>query len=418
VLASVGFYARFYRALYRNLSRDAKRLVLAGGLNSLPFGVNSVALPIYLTRLGYDGIVVGSVFSIQGAVAVLLTIPLGIAADRFGRKRMVILGGVLSALSFFLYPFMTSLAVAYVAAVLAGLAGAFAFAPLQALLTDATKEEVRTVVFGMSFFVQSATTSIGSLASAVPDLLLGWGIVPAYTPLFVGAGLAMLAAPVLLARTAIPEIRRAARRGILPVRSARMISKYFTSNIIIGLGAGLIIPIFSLWFLLKYGVAESFTGPLFALSNVVNAVAFLVAPILAHSRGLVRTVVTLQGLSTLFLLGLAVIPATGAFLWVASVLFLARNASMNMSSPVSSSFLMGAVEPDERSSASAVVGVSFRLPFAVSTTFGAAMMQANTDAPLFVTSGLYAIGVSAFYVFFRNVPEKRAGPVPPKAQVE
>ena len=91
---------------------------------------------------------------------------------------------------------------------------------------------------------------------------------------------------------------------------------------------------------------------------------------------------------------------------------------MNMSSPVSSSFLMGAVEPDERSSASAVVGVSFRLPFAVSTTFGAAMMQSNTDAPLFVTSGLYAIGVSAFYIFFRRVPEKRSGPVPPKAQVD
>ena len=48
------------------------------------------------------------------------------------------------------------------------------------------------------------------------------------------------------------------------------------------------------------------TGPLFAVGSAVNAVAFLVSPLLARQHGLVRTVVTLQAMATFLLLGMAV----------------------------------------------------------------------------------------------------------------
>ena len=421
MLRSLGFYVRFYRALFRGLSRDARLLVLAGGVNSIPFGVNLVALPIYLTNhLGYDPVVSGTVFTIQGVVAVLLTIPLGIVADRFGRKRMVILGGVVAAASFLLLPFAGSLAVLYGSAALSGLAGALAFAPLQALLAETSTDENRTVVFSVSFFVQSATTAVASLAASVPELLLasGWQVVPAYATLFLGAAAALLAGPAVLARISVPERRQGAPRGFLSRSTSGAVSKFFASNVIIGLGAGLVIPILSLWFFLKFGRDETFTGPLFALGNLTNAIAFLVSPILARRYGMVRTIIAVQGSATVFLLGMAAVPGTGAFLPVASVLFLARNAAMNMAGPVSSSFLMGAVDPEQRSAASAVVGFSFRLPNALSTTFGAAMMRQNPDLPMYVTTALYALGVLAFYAFFRRVPERRQGPVPTKPEVE
>ena len=416
------FSFREYGSVFRGLDRAAKILVLVGGVNSIPFGVFSVALPIYLYFLGYAPVVIGTVFSIQGAVAVVLIIPFGILGDRYGRKRIVVLGGLLSSASFFLFPFADSLALLYLAAVLAGLAGALAFAPYQAMLADVCREHDRTAVFGMSSFVGSAAGALGALAATTPDLLrgAGWAIQARYMPLFVGSGLVILLGAVLVARLPLRETRRGPRRGLLPRRSGRIISKFFVSNMIIGLGAGLIIPIFSLWFFYKYGQTESFTGPLFAVGNVTNAVAFLVAPLLARKHGLVRTVVTLQAAATFLLLGLAVLPHEPILLWIllASVLFLARNATMNMSAPVSTSFLMGAVPPEERSSASAVVGVSFRLPFAVSTTFGAAMMAADPDFPLFITASLYAVGVTMFYVFFRNVPETRGTPAPPEPQAE
>lgn len=403
--------ARGYLATYRTLSRDARLLIASGTVFSIPFGVIAVALPIYLKLLGHPEVAIGAFFSVVGGVAVVLAIPFGIVADRFGRKRMMILGGIAGGTSFLLLPFGTSLAALYAIAGISGLSQALAFSTLQALLADASTEENRTTVFGLSFFTQAAATALASLAASSPDLLrgAGWAIVPAYTPLFAGTGIALFAGTALLFRLRLRDRLKAPRQPLLPRRSAGTISKFFVANIIIGLGAGLIVPIFSLWFFLKFGMTESFTGPLFALGNALNAVAYLAAPVLARRFGMVRAVVALQGVATLFLLGMAMIPS----LAIAGLLYLARNATMNMSWPVMSAFLMGAVQPDERSSASAVVGVSFRLPFAVSTTFGGAMIAQQVDLPLFATTALYAVGTVAFAVFFRGVRDGHPEPHAP-----
>jgi hypothetical protein len=233
----------------------------------------------------------------------------------------------------------------------------------------------------------------------------------AYAPLFVGTGLALLASPLLVFRVSAPETRRPKGAALLPRRSGGIITKMLVSTLVIGLGAGLIVPIFSLWFFLKFGQTESFTGPLFALGSAVNAFAFLAAPVLARRYGFFRTVLALNVCGTLFLLALAASP----WFAVAGVLYLARNASMNMSWPVLSSFLLTVVDPSERSSASAVVGLSFRLPFAVSTTFGAVMMAQDVDLPLYVTTLLYGLGAAIFFVFFRGVSEARPAQAPEPA---
>ena len=397
---------RGYGRTYRTLSRDAKLLLLIGALESIPFGILAVGLPLYLHILGYRPVVIGSVFTVIGAVAVLLIMPFGILADRVGRRRVAMLGGFFSGAAFLLAPFAANATALYAMAALAGLAEALFFSTLQSLLADATTPENRTTVFGLSFFLGAAATALGALASATPEILrerAGWDVVASYTPLFVGAGLALLTTPVLLSRLTVAEVRKAAGEGWLPRRSGGTIARFLVSNLIIGLGAGLIVPIFSLWFLLKYGQAEAFTGPLFALGAATNGFAYLAAPLLAQRFGMVRTVTALSASGTLFLVGLAFTFS----LPLAAGLYLLRNMTMNMSWPIMSSFLMGVVEPSERSSASAVVGLSFRLPFAVSTAFGAAMMAQQVDSPLMVTALLYAVGTTAYFAFFRKVPEPR-----------
>lgn len=404
---------REYVRVYRTLSRDAKLLIAAGMISSIPFGVVAVALPIYLSFLGYPEVVIGGFFSIVGAVAVVLAIPFGILADRFGRKRMMIVGGVTGGFAFMLLPSAENPVVLYASAITAGLSQALAFSTLQALLADASTEENRTTVFGVSFFLGAAATALASLAASSPDYLrsAGWDVVAAYSPLFLGTAATLIFGAVILLWVRLPERGGSRERSLLPRRSARIISKFFVANIIIGLGAGLIVPIFSLWFFLKFGQTEGFVGPLFAAGNALNAVAFLAAPVLAGRHGLVRTVVALQGTATFLLLGMALTPPATAWLMVASALYLGRNATMNMTWPVMTSFLMGTVDPAERSAASAVVGVSFRLPFAVSTAFGGAMMAQDADLPLFVTTSLYAVGTAAFAFFFRHVRVSEPGAV-------
>lgn len=403
---------RDYLSVYRGLSRDTRLLIYAGAVNSLPFGVIGVALPIYLKLLGYHESAIGAAFSVNGGVAVLLIVPFGILADRFGRKRMTILGGLVQASAMFLLLGAANPVLLYTSAVLSGVAEALFFSTVQALMADSTTQENRTAALGISFFATSAAAAIGAIGSATPDLLrgAGWSVESAYAPLFLATGLVLLASPLLIFWVSVAGTRKAAGGPLLPRRSGGIIVKMLATNLVIGLGAGLIVPIFSLWFFLKFGQTESFTGPLFAVGAALNAVAFLAAPVLARRFGFFRTVFALTASGTILLLLLAVSP----WLALASVFFLARNSAMNMSWPVMSSFLLTVVDPSERSSASAVVGLSFRLPFAVSTAFGAAMMAQNVDLPLYVTTALYAVGAATFFVFFRRVEEPRplaaAGP--------
>lgn len=385
------------------MSRDARRMILAGAIDSLPFGVLAVGVPLYLKFLGYPEAAIGLLFTINGGVAVVLTVPFGIVADRYGRKRMAVVGGLVSSLALLLLLGARDPAFTYLAAACGGVAEALVFSTLQALLADASTPENRTGVFGISFFAAAAATALGGLAASTPEFLraAGWDAWSSYVPVLTGAGLAVLAGPILILRTTIAETRRAGKGRLLPRRSAGLISKFLVTNLIIGLGAGLIVPIFALWFLLKFGQEEGFMGPLFAVGSALNAVAFLASPMLARRYGMIRTVFTLSAAGTLMLLGLATIPS----LPLAAILYLARNSAMNMSWPILSSFLMGVVHPEERSSASAVVGVSFRFPFAISTAFGAAMMAQSVDLPLYVTAALYAIGTASILVFFRGMPE-------------
>ncbi|MDX1534044.1 MAG: MFS transporter [Thermoplasmata archaeon] len=389
-------------------------LILGGALVSVPIGFVLVSLPVYLERLPiFQTTVIGLVLTTTGVTAVALMVPVGLMADRFGRRRVLILGGVSASLSLFLLAFASSIVAVFVFAVLFGAAEAFYFASWNALLADASSNETRTTVFGISFTASAVGMAAGTLIGAFADQAVLGGATPqaAYQPLFLLQGALLVVVPLLIPLLRLPSRGRSKDRAFLPPESRRIIAKFFAANILIGFGAGIIVPLFSLWFIRQFGVGESFTGPLFAVSSMVAAAAFLVAPSIARRAGLIRSVIGLQAGATLVLLLIPAAAALGAFaLLVVSVLYVVRNALMNMTWPVLSSFLMGAVDENSRSAASAVTGVSFRLPFALSVTLGAFLLDLNLAFPFYVTGVLYALGTVAFWAFFRGyrLPEEEA----------
>ncbi len=210
---------------------------------------------------------------------------------------------------------------------------------------------------------------------------------------------------VLFLRT--KRVESVAPPTLLPKRSRGIIGRFFLANMLVGFGAGLLIPLFPAWFLRQFGVGETFTGPLYAVSSVVNAFAFLVAPTLARRVGIIRSVLTVQVTATVLLFSMPFSPILGPLgLPMAAGLFVARNALMNMAWPVLSYFLMGAVHPDDRATASAVTGVAFRAPHAASTIPGAYLLNINLSLPFYATTVFYAVGTGALWYFFRGYPEE------------
>jgi len=410
-VAAPGGEGRGFLASFRGLPRVAWLLIGAGSVFWVLVGLYSVSLPIYLKRAGYDELFIGFVLTLTGLVAVLLVVPFGLLADRFGRKRMMMIGAVANVASGailaapIVVPTLSGHSALFLGfAVVAGFAEAAFFSTWGALLADSAPAARRTAVFGLSFFFSQLAGGAGNVLGSFADYTFTASLANLETAYGMAFGItAVIAALALFFLRAARVHEELAAEGApafrLPKKSRGIIGKFLASNLIIGFGAGIVIPLFTLWFFLRFGLAETFTGPLLGVSAVVNAFAFLVAPAIADRYGFVRTIVSVSGVATVLLVLIPIVPD----LYAVAVLYIVRNALMNMTWPVSSAFLMNTVDASERSAASAVTGAAFRLPFAVSTTIGGALLRVDLSLPFFVTGVFYTAGVFAFWAFFRNV---------------
>ena len=112
---------------------------------------------------GDDAFRVGMAMGIYGLTQALLQIPLGMASDRFGRKRIIVAGLVVFAVGSVIAAMATTLDVLTLGRALQG-AGAIS-AAITALLADTTRDEVRTkamALVGISIALMFAVSLVGA----------------------------------------------------------------------------------------------------------------------------------------------------------------------------------------------------------------------------------------------------------------
>jgi MFS family permease len=77
----------------------------------LAYGLLSVVLVLYLSELGFSGAVIGVLLSLTLIGDAVISLIMTTRADRFGRKRMLIIGAGLMLLAGLLFAFTSSLPV-------------------------------------------------------------------------------------------------------------------------------------------------------------------------------------------------------------------------------------------------------------------------------------------------------------------
>jgi predicted MFS family arabinose efflux permease len=85
-------------------------------------------------------------------------------------------------------------------------------------------------------------------------------------------------------------------------------------------------------------------------------------------------------------------------------IYIVRAALMNMSAPLSDSYLMRIISSQERGFASAINSIIWRLPNGVSTIVGGLILESGSfDLPFLLATGFYAVSTFIFYQTFRKV---------------
>ena len=397
---------------YGGLPEEAKYIIYASIMPAVAYGLLFTDLSYFLTTVqGIPADLMGIVITLMGVSTFVASIFLGVAADVYGRKMLLVGGNVLASFIIAFFAVTTDPLLLLIAAILEGISEAAILTSSSALLADKTDNEKRTTVFSLYGFAQSIAFGLGSFA--VPALLIfelfGFTNKESHMLLYILIAILSLISTLLMLKVTESKRLKKSRTSYLdlfPRKSKNVLLKYTLSSAVLAFGAGMVVPLMTLWFHLQYGISDAISAPILAVSSMLIALATLISPFLAKKFGLIKAIVITQIVSTFFMLLTPLSPDYALAGFVYSI----RALLMNMASPLSQSMIMGLVAEDERGAASGISGALWRLPNALSTFIGAWLMGLGLLAePFFIAGLLYFVSIILFWHYFGKVkmPEEK-----------
>ena len=389
------------KGLFSSVPLRVRWQIYAEIFSTIGFGYLLIVITAYLPQVNVGAGTIGLILGIQGIVLILAGIPLGILSDRKGRKWMIVFGSLLLPPTIIVFALTTQLEYLLFASVVSGVAEAASLSSWNAIIADQTSLENRDAAFSLSFIIFTVGTALGSLLPLFfPALesMLAISSEVIHREFLVLFGLLAFATPALLfflLRNYNEQIH-ASSGG----RPSTTLIKFSGMNGLIGLGAGFIIPLIATWFYYKFGLPDTYSGPLLAVAGITIGIAAVVSPRLSRRYGLTRSIVLTEGLSTVFMFSLVFVHYAA----LAGLVYVVRAALMNMSAPLNDSFLMGITPPGERGLASSVNTIFWRIPNSFTTIIGSViLLSGNYDLPFLLATIFYAASIIGFYVMFRKV---------------
>lgn len=386
--------------------------------------MTGVVLGIYLFRTGLSSLTIGLVIGVGLAGSALATVMMSVAADRLGRRNSLVALSILSsigALAMVLSPALPLLLLMVFVGMLNGTGTdrSASHALDQAMIPGLVPDARRTWNLALYNVLLDGGGSLGALAASVPIVLqhqLALSPVGSYKVMF--SGYAVLC---LLVAAAYGFLSPAAEIGGPPAGVAaaitpearRIVTRLTALFSLDAFGGGFLTDaLVAYWFFRRFGVPEHDLGLVFFAVHLLNAASHLGAAWLARRIGLVNTMVFTHLPSSLFLMA---VPFAPSLKW-AVLLFLCREALVEMDVPTRQSYVAALVGPTERTFASGVTNLARNVFWAVGSAAAGFLMESLTfSAPLLVGGGAKVTYDLLLYRSFRRLkpPEEKLPPSDP-----
>lgn len=426
-----------YIAPARSFSRAARLFLAMIIIDGVIFSAWQLFFNFYMLQSGWTREFLGLVNSMPSAAALIFGIPLGRLSDRIGRRNSILAGIVTSGIFMFAQVTVHDPKLIVGAGFIYGMSNALLVvsqAPLMAKVSDSNN---RTMLFSLSFGLQTISGAVGALFAGQLPALFGTLLkVPSQSAT---AYQAVLIASLLLGTTSIvpmwmmheervprgpsdanvadPGTKQSSEQTAIPSdRPSRRVAttaKLTGPQLLIGLGAAILIPYINVFFKDRFDISDSLLGLLFSLSSLLIGVGSLLAPRLSiRLGGKIRAVVVTQAGSLIFLLLIGFSP----LLWLSSAAYLLRTALMNMSAPLYSAFCMERTPERQQGFVNSVLNLSWNAGYAVGPFVSGIVQERYGFGPLFIaTALLYGMASMLIWLFFRNAEGLAVGshqPVP------
>ncbi len=386
------------------------------------YGFLSVILALYLVQAGLQEEQVGLLFTLTLAGDAGISLWLTTSADRFGRKRTLIVGALLMLGAGAVFIITRNVAILMAAAIIGVISpsgneiGPF-LSVEQASLTHLLPAERRTQSFAWynlagSFATASGALSGGWLAQALQSR--GMPALEAYRVVLAGYALGgFILAILFLSLSREIEVQPSEAAETEPRllglhRSRGVVARLSGLFAIDAFAGGLIVQsMIAYWFYIRFGLGAGVIGSIFFGANVLAGISALLAVRLAKRIGLINTMVFTHIPSNILLILVPLMPT----LPLAITVLLLRFSISQMDVPTRQSYTMAVVAPDERSAASGVTGIARSVGAALSPSLTGLLLGVPTliSAPFFLSGGLKIVYDLLLYRSFRAMKPPEEG---------
>jgi MFS family permease len=401
-----------YLGRVRLFKRDARLYIASSSIGALSYGISSVIFNLYLQDAGLPEDFIGFFLSISMFATAGIAFIAGSVSDRMSRKKTILRANVIAFLAVAVQYTVLDQTSLILSQVFIGLTGAFTQVSWSPYITELSTDRERAHLFGFASGLSLLAVLAGNLLGGfLPGLFAGLMGLTSGSSLVIPYRLALwlslipnaISIVLVVPMTRDTPTDSIVRVALSNVRNWGFIGKYATTVSVVGLGAGMIVMFFNLFFANEFAASSELVGIIFAVNTVVLSAGNFLAPAMADRIGKVRTVVVTEALSVPFLLLIYSAPT----IQLAVLGYVTRTVLMNMAGPVSNAFFMEGLAKEERATAVGVVRTGDSLVRGVASNIGGWLLAAGYyRLPYILVSGLYILSIFLFYAFFKKKEEE------------
>lgn len=396
---------REYREAFSLFSKNARLFLLGNILLGIGANLVQLLLNLYLKKLSYGEQAIGTILSIRALGSFLVALPASFLVARADSRYLLSSVAILSAIAYAGQGIATGFGPIAASVLMSGAFSSLYQVAAGPFFMKNSGEEERIHLFSLNGALGMGTGVIGSLAGgllkdlvfrASGDEVYAYRAALVLGACFVGASVA----PFLAIRETRPAGSPRPPRAAIGRVDPALYAKILIPGFIVGMGAGLTIPYLNLYFKNEFSLSDSLIGAVFALGQVFTFLGMMTGPAISRRLGKARAIFASQALSVPFILVLTYL----RWLPLVVLAFLARQALMNMSTPINDNFALERVPPSQQHLMNALKMLNWTGSWMVSAKISGAIIATRGFAPSFtLTAILYALSTALFWWFFLRV---------------
>ncbi|MBR4880247.1 MAG: MFS transporter [Clostridia bacterium] len=390
----------------KNAGSNVRKFMFCVFLNGVIMSALNVMLGIHYKNIGLTEDVIGTLMALKTFGSAIGALSAVVIIESLGTRKALTASFITMALTGFCYVNITSsMLIMQATSLIFGIAQVVFTVSQAPFYKNNSDDKTAVGIFSLNFVITNLAMFSGSYVFGYLSdgfALMGGDVFGSQMALNIGFA-ALLVAPLAINRIDFGKehIRKKDEKKLRLKDYANAMTKdawmYMMKKALIGMGAGLVIPYFSVYIKYSLNVSDSVVGSIIAFSQFGTVLGGLLIPSLSKRFGRVKMAVFCQLISIPFLYSISYTQG----IMMMAISFFCRNTFMNMTSPLLQTMEMDLVAPENRTIMSSMATLADSLFRALGTQLGGILMvKISYEFPYYLTILTYLLSTVVIYVVF------------------